>query len=140
MIPTGISTGAMRVRAPVSAATRKAAPPSAHAGSRMPVIGSPDEARRVRHHQPDEADEAAPRDGRRGDERRHEDRDALDPVDVDAERARFFLAQAHEVHPSGEEVEDGEAGREATASAASVGHGGGSMFPTSQKNTCWKRV
>jgi hypothetical protein len=37
---------------------------------------------------------------------------ALDAVDVHAERARLLLAEAQQVEPPGERVEEGEAGRE----------------------------
>ena len=84
--PTGSCSGATRVRATASAATTKAPPPSALAGSRTGAARTPSQPERVRNDEPDEADRARRRDRRAGRERGREQDAAAAPADRHAER------------------------------------------------------
>ena len=94
MTPTGISPSSRATR---SAPTIRIAPPMAESGQHGPSVRADEHPHDVRDHQPDEPDQPADGDGRRGDERRQAEEDRPLAADVDAQVGGGLLAQEHPV-------------------------------------------
>ena len=97
MTPIGSSAGAWTVRATTSASARNAAPKQDRQRDHPAVGGAGDQAHAVGDDEPDEADESADRDRRRGGERCGDEHRAADAPGVQAERPGLLVAHGEDV-------------------------------------------